>query len=323
VNIVFYGSNVRPFRRDIEALLDAEHTVLEWPEDHGGGDLCRDADALVGTHFDAEMGASSRLRLLQVPGAGYNKVNIAALPPQTTLCNCFGHERAIAEYVMAALLARTIPLAEADRGLRRGEWPYWAGQPAPEVRGEVGMLTMCILGFGHIGKALARIAKAFGMTVLVANRSPVESDSVDLSSGLDDMAPLLGRADVVVNTLPLTAETASLVGREALAAVRANALVVNVGRGPVVDEEALYDALKNRTIGGAVIDTWYVYPDADGKPTLPSRLPFHELDNVVMTPHMSGLSSGTIAHRREVIAENINRLASGRPLLNVVRPALV
>jgi phosphoglycerate dehydrogenase-like enzyme len=95
--------------------------------------------------------------------------------------------------------------------------------------------------------------------------------------------------------------------------------VVNVGRGPTIDEEALYDALKSRRIGGAIIDTWYRYPQAGDATPLPSKLPFHELSNVLMTPHMSGWTSGTIRRRQAVIAGNIRRRFSGEPLENVVR----
>ena len=95
--------------------------------------------------------------------------------------------------------------------------------------------------------------------------------------------------------------------------------MINVGRGGVVDEAALYNALAGNRIAGAIIDTWYQYPDASGAPQLPSRLPFHELKNIVMTPHMSGWTAGTIRRRQQAMADNINRLARGEPLVNVVR----
>jgi len=96
-------------------------------------------------------------------------------------------------------------------------------------------------------------------------------------------------------------------------------LFINVGRGPVVDEKALYEALKARMIGGAVIDTWYTYPENDEDIIYPSRYPFHELDNLIATPHMSGWSRGTIDRRQQVMAENIRRLADGDALINIVR----
>jgi phosphoglycerate dehydrogenase-like enzyme len=235
------------------------------------------------------------------------------------VCNCFGHEQAIAEYVMSALLARAIPLADADQRLRQGDWAYWAGAPE-RVHDEIAGRTIGLLGFGHIGKAIAARAKAFEMQVHVANRSPVApSPLVDRAFTLDQLAAFCGSVDVVVVSVPLTEETKGIVGAAAFAAMRPDAVVVNVGRGPTIDEEALYDALKSRRIGGAIIDTWYRYPQAGDATPLPSKLPFHELSNVLMTPHMSGWTSGTIRRRQAVIAGNIRRRFSGEPLENVVR----
>jgi phosphoglycerate dehydrogenase-like enzyme len=128
----------------------------------------------------------------------------------------------------------------------------------------------------------------------------------------------MASADTIVASLPLLPDTRSVVGKEALAAMRPDAVIINVGRGPIIDQTALYEALKDHRIGGAVIDTWYAYP-TDANPTmLPGRLPFHELDNIVMTPHMSAWTNGTIRRRQQTMAENINRLQRGELLINVV-----
>jgi phosphoglycerate dehydrogenase-like enzyme len=98
-------------------------------------------------------------------------------------------------------------------------------------------------------------------------------------------------------------------------------VIINVGRGPTIDEQALFNALEQRKIGGAVIDTWYKYPSGEAQITSPGRLPFERLQNVVMTPHMSGWTKGTIRRRQEVIAENIRRRMDGLACINVVRAA--
>jgi phosphoglycerate dehydrogenase-like enzyme len=95
----------------------------------------------------------------------------------------------------------------------------------------------------------------------------------------------------------------------------------DLGAASTIDERSLYEALKDRRIAGAVIDTWYSYPSPNQPSVLPSKFPFHELPNVVMTPHMSGWTAGTINRRRQTIADNISRRAAGRPCVNVVRPA--
>ncbi len=127
--------------------------------------------------------------------------------------------------------------------------------------------------------------------------------------------------DFFVVSVPLTPETTGIVNAAAFAAMRPTAVVLNVGRGPTIDERALYEALKDRRIAGAIIDTWYAYPSPGQANVLPSTLPFHELGNIVMTPHMSGWTSGTIRRRQETIADNIKRRAEGRPCVNVVRAA--
>jgi phosphoglycerate dehydrogenase-like enzyme len=102
--------------------------------------------------------------------------------------------------------------------------------------------------------------------------------------------------------------------------MRPEAVLINVARGPIVDEDALYQTLSARTIRGAVLDTWYRYPGPGDPDVQPSRHPFHELDNVVMTPHCSGWTEGLMERRFAVIADNIERLRAGRPLLNQVHP---
>jgi phosphoglycerate dehydrogenase-like enzyme len=160
------------------------------------------------------------------------------------------------------------------------------------------------------------------MDVVVANRSAVPvSNLVDRSYSLDELPEFFSAADAYVVSLPLTPETTGLVGREAFAAMRPDAIVINVGRGPTVDEQALFDALEQRRIGGAVIDTWYRYPNGDTQVTLPGQLPFERLQNVIMTPHMSGWTSGTIRRRQRVIAENIRRRIAGLDCINVIRVA--
>ncbi len=255
------------------------------------------ADVIIGVRFGADLPRPTRLKLFHVPGAGYDAVDLAQLPASAVVCNCFGHEQAIAEYVMAALLMRHVPLSDADGRLRRGEWAYWAGAPE-RVHDEMAGKTIGQLGFGHIGRAIAAQAKAFEMIVHVANRSPVApSESVDRTFTLDQLPTFWGSMDILVVSLPLTEETRGIVDAGAFAAMRRSAVVVNVGRGPTIDETALFEALRTNRIAAAVIDTWYAYPYSDRSVVLPSALPFHELPNVLMTPHMSGWTHGTIRRR--------------------------
>ncbi|GAC1339996.1 MAG: 2-hydroxyacid dehydrogenase [Acetobacteraceae bacterium] len=320
MRIVFHGENCASFHGGFASLLgfEAEIDVLSDALDSAAErEAYRTADVIIGVRFDAGLPRPDRLRLFHVPAAGTDAVDLAALPPGTLVCNCFGHEQAIAEYVMAALLQRIVPLAEADRRLRQGDWAYWAGAPE-RTHAELGGTTIGLLGFGHIAQAVAARARAFGMRVHVANRSPVQSELVDHAVGLDALAGFWGNADYIVVTLPLAPETRGIVGPAAFRAMRPDAVLINVGRGAVVDEQALFEALRDRRIGGAVIDTWYRYPPPSTPHGLPSERPFHTLPNLVMTPHMSGWTAGTIRRRQATMAENIGRRMRGEPCLNVV-----
>ncbi|MDR6873941.1 phosphoglycerate dehydrogenase-like enzyme [Bosea sp. BE125] len=322
MRIIFHGENAASFSAGFADLVGPQADIRILPDVLGVGADERayaDADVIIGTKFGASLPVPSRLKLFHVPGAGYDAVDLGLLPASASVCNCFGHEQAIAEYVMSALLARSIPLADADQRLRRGDWAYWAGSPE-RVHGEIAGKTIGLLGFGHIGKAIARRAKAFEMNVHVANRSAVPvSDLVDRAFTLDRLDAFWGSADAIIVSVPLTEETKGIVGAAAFAAMKPDAVVVNVGRGPTIDETALFDALKAGRIGGAIIDTWYQYPGPDQAETLPSKQPFHELSNVLMTPHMSGWTSGTIRRRQQTMADNIKRCFSGSSLENVVR----
>jgi len=317
MKIVFHGPNAINFRPGIDALLGEPHEIVAVGDSlgrPGEREHFTSADVIVGVRFGATDPVPDKLRLWHAPAAGTDAIDRARLPAGALLCCCFGHEHAIAEYVMTALLLRHVPIPDADARLRRGEWTYYGGTP----RTELGSQTIGLLGFGHIGKATASRAKAFGMRVVVANRSGVPvSELVDESFSLDALAHFMGRADAIVVSLPLADDTRGMLGAAELAAMRPGAVIVNVGRGPVIDQQALYDALSQRRIE-AVIDTWYDYPTRDNPHTQPGRLPFNQLTNLVMTPHMSGWTAGMIRRRQETIAQNIGRLSRGEALVNVV-----
>jgi phosphoglycerate dehydrogenase-like enzyme len=278
-----------------------------------------DVDVLVALAFTREMAAAAgRLKLVQVPGAGLDRIDRTALGSATALANVYGHEVGIAEYALGAILALTRQFGRIDAALRRGTWQsQWAvgvapPPPWPELAGK----TLGILGYGHIGQALARRAKAFDMTVLATRRTP-HADADALVRGPDTLDDVLQRSDYVVVTLPLGAETRGLLGARELGRMKRTAMLVNVARAEIVDEDALYEALAARTIAGAALDVWYRYPKTT-EPTPPARRPFHELDNVLMTPHVSGWTEGMLDARARLIAENVQRVARGEPPRNLI-----
>jgi phosphoglycerate dehydrogenase-like enzyme len=283
--------------------------------------LLAGADALISRRFTAAMAASApNLRLIHTPGAGTNEIDFAAVPPHTTVCNVYGHEHSIAEYVFMTMLALNRDLLNMDRRFRQHDWSDRAGGPQRELRGR----KLGIIGLGRIGSEIARRARVFGMPVIAATRTPDPDRARELGlarlAGMEGLGSLLEEADVVVVAVPLAPETEGLLGAAELARMKPDALLINVARGPVIDEDALYEALAGRQIGGAAIDVWYRYPEDRVSGPSSSR-PFHELDNVIMTPHIAGWTHGTFAHRWARMNENLRRLAAGEPLLGMVERA--
>jgi phosphoglycerate dehydrogenase-like enzyme len=282
-------------------------------------------DVLVTMAFTREMGAAAgRLRLVQVPGAGLDRIDRGALPVGARLANVYGHETGIAEFVLGAMLSLTRGLPRLDAALRRGVWEsQWAvGVPAPPPWPEMAGKTVGIVGYGRIGQCVARRARAFDMDVLAVRRDPAQSagDALARVGGLESLDELLARADYLVLTLPLTAESRGLIGEARLKAMKPTAVLVNVSRAEIVDGAALYRVLAEQRLGGAALDVWYRYP-TDASPTFPAPQPFHELPNVLMTPHVSGWTEGMLEARARLIAENIERAARGEAPVNEIAPA--
>jgi phosphoglycerate dehydrogenase-like enzyme len=284
-----------------------------------------DADVLVSMGFTREMAAAGpRLRLVQVPGAGLDRIDRGALGPHVRLANVFGHEAGIAEYVIGAMIALTRNFARLDAKLRQGTWEsQWAiGTPAPPLWPELTGKTLGILGFGHIGAALARRARAFDMTVCAIRRQAQAEppDGVAFVGGPDRLDAVLQCADYLAVTLSLSAQTRGLLDARRLGLMKRGAYLINVARAEIIDEAALHRALASGGLAGAALDAWYRYPTAAGA-TLPAAQPFHALDNVIMTPHVSGWTEGMVDARARLIAENIERTARGEPPRNAVDPS--
>ena len=277
-------------------------------------------DVLVTMAFTRAMGAAARrLKLVQVPGAGLDRIDRAALPAGAALANAYGHETGIAEYVLGAMLTLTRGFMRLDAALRRGAWEsQWAvGTTPPPPWPELAGKTLGILGYGRIGQCLARRARAFDMTVLAIRRDTARSDPHASVRGPDALDDVLARADYLAITLPLTPATRGLLGERRLRAMKPTAVLVNVSRAEILDEDALHAALAERRIAAAALDVWYRYPSGPG-PTPPARRAFHELPNVLMTPHVSGWTEGMLEARAKLIAENIHRTARGEPPLNLI-----
>ena len=321
LRVAFAGTFAARLEKPVLAHLGMPCDVIVTDE-RGIVSRLPEVDVLVTLAFTREMGAAAgRLKLVQVPGAGLDRIDRSALPAGTWLANAFGHEVGIAEYVLGAMLALTRDFARVDASLRRGVWEsQWAvSAQSPALWPELAGKTLGILGYGRIGQAVARRARAFDMAVWAIRRDVTRSDHEGLAflGGPDALDEILRRADYLAITLSLTEATRGLLGKRELGLMKPTAVLINVARAEIVDEEALYQALARRTIASAALDVWYRYPTGAG-PTLPAHHPFHELPNVLMTPHVSGWTEGMMEARAKLIAENIHRAARGEPPVNLV-----
>lgn len=308
---------IEPVRKRLAIACDIVSS-----DEAGIVDELGNTDVLVSMAFTAQMAATgSRLRLVQVPGAGLDRIDRSQFRNGLALANAYGHEAGIAEYVMGTMIELTRSFRRLDQKLRQGVWEsQWSvGTPAPPLWPELAGKTLGILGFGHIGEALARRAHAFDMKVCAIRRQ-AQADTpagVMFIGGSERLDELLALSDYLAITLSLSAETRGLIDARRLSLMKPKAYLINVARAEIVDEQPLYQALAAKRLAGAALDVWYRYPTGAGG-TAPSTMPFQELDNVIMTPHVSGWTEGMIEARAGVIAENIARTARGETPLNAI-----
>ena len=309
------------FATAIQPLLKIPHEMATFQDqaDETITPMLRNTDVFVSSVFRSEWASPIMpLRLIQGIGAGVDGIDLAAVPAGCAVCNVYGHGSSVAEYVFMTMAMLTRAVVSQDRALRRGKWGDGV------MRTALAGKKLGVLGLGHIGAEVVRWGRFAEMEVRGLTRRPTADRAAGLGLGrigdFGELDSLLAWADFVVVAIPHTAETTGLIGAEELGRMGSATYLVNVARGPVVDEEALYSALKRREIAGAAVDVWYRYPAGLDKIEPPATFPFHELDNIIMTPHNSGYTDRTMAFRFAFIAANIGRLAGGRPLENLVYP---
>jgi phosphoglycerate dehydrogenase-like enzyme len=310
----------RMFAAELGAQLTVGHVLVPFggETDAAMAALLADADVLISGAYKAgwKPPAGSPLRLIHSTGAGVDGIHFPSVPAGCTVCNVYGHERGVAEQAFMHMLALHKGLFRLDAALRQGDWTP-SQTYLPEMIGR----RLLILGAGQIGQALVRWGGFLGMEVTVLTRRPDPTRAgpgVRKLGGLDELSTHLPEADFVVVAIPAAPGTIDLISAREFALMKRSAIIVNVGRGPVINEEALYEALRTRRIAGAGIDVWYQYPSAPGQIQQPGRFPFHALDNIIMTPHKPTVE--TMAYRWRAIANNVSRLVQGEPLLRVVQP---
>ena len=280
--------------------------------------LAAAADVIVGGAIPTDWPPAPRLKLFQIPWTGFEFTSPERIPAGVPVANTYEHETSIAEYVLLGMLEWQIGLYRMDARFRARGWDGRMPGDAPTHR-ELHGTTLGIVGHGHIGLEAATRARAFGMRCIGIRRSaapcPPELDWLGQPDRLD---ALLAESDFVLIACDLNDETRGMIDAGRLAAMKPTGVLINVARGRIVDEDALWDALSNRRIGGAVLDVWYNY-NQPGRPEVrPANHPFETLDNVLLSAHQSAVTEEMHERRWRFVAENCARIGRGEPPRNVV-----
>lgn len=254
-----------------------------------------------------------RLRWVHSRAAGLDTLLFPALVDSPVpLTNSSGvYSRSLGEFVAAAVLFFAKDFHRMQRNQAAGRWEQF---DVEEVHGK----TMGIVGYGDIGRAAAKLAKALGMQVIALRRHPEKSRADELLDevlGTERLLELMARSDYVVAAAPLTPDTRGLVGAAAIGAMKPSGVFINVGRGPVVDEAALIAALQNKAIRGAALDVFEHEP-------LPHAHPLYALDNLLLSPHCADHTQTWIDDAMRFFMQNLERFIAGEPLMNVVEKRL-
>ena len=305
-----------------DTLGDAAEIILTDGSVESMLSVGKDADILASNRVSSEyLEAASELKLIQTFSAGVEGIDLQAVKGKGNLVLCNSHINAeeVAEYAITLLFAVAKNIIPNDRELRKGDWVYAFGGPSPNI--EIRQKTCLLIGLGNIGSEIARRLQAFDVNILAATRSGVlrQSGLVDTIVKIEDVQPLVEKADFIILSLPLTPESEGLVDENFISWMKPSSIIVNISRGPIINENALFHALRDKRIHGAGLDVWWRYPSKwRGKGVPPTDLPFQDLDNVVVSPHRAGYSENTEREYFQFAAENILRYIRGETPLNVV-----
>lgn len=276
----------------------------------------RGADALLAYELPKEVPAGAlddpgRLEFVQFLSTGVDSVDFSALPPALTVaCNAGAYAGAVSEHALAMTLSLAKRLPQRHAALIAGRFEKWT--PAMTLAGA----TCVIVGFGGIGRTTAGMLRAFGARICAVSRTGA-SEAADQTVGIADLASVLPAADVVILALPLTLATRGLIGSRELALMKPDAILVNVARGPIIDQAALYEHLLGHPGFSAGIDTWWAEPT--GEAPFRTDYPFLDLPNVLGSPHNSSIVAGTMTSAARQAAENVLRYLQGGTVTGVIR----
>ena len=237
--------------------------------------------------------------------------------PGLRIYNLHHNADSTAEMAIGLLIAAAKQIVPCDQGLRQGNWlPRYQKKNSIQLAGK----NALVLGYGEIGKRIKLALEGLGVNVRIIKRSLKDVDKSDFIYPIDKLHDLLPATEILMLSLPLTDQTINLIDKKELGLLPELAILVNISRGKIVNQEALYNALRKQEIYGAGIDVWYNYPpdEPSRTNTFPGDFPFHELDNIVMSPHRAGHVRETEDLRYSGLVELLNAIHADDQIPNQV-----
>ena len=277
-------------------LSDAKHLV-DW------------AHILVAGNPDESLLKGQNLKHVIVPYVGINQNLRESVLAKThlKLYNSHFNDKLVAQHAIALLLACSNLIVPGNRAIKQGDWLWGKENNSVNLYGK----TCLLLGYGAIAKRVEKTVRALGMNVIIVKRTMENIEDVTVFT-TKDLNVALEDADVVLVSLPGTAETKGLLGKEAFDFMKTTTILINVGRGEVIDQFALYEALKNRSIFAAGVDVLWNYPESDTNIIKPSQAPLYDLDNVVMSSHRASHVDGWELLAFKDVLKTIDAIAKGK-----------
>jgi len=270
--------------------------------------------AIGGTFSKGDLEQAKKLKLIQIPFAGVDKLDFDLYKDSQDIyiCNIHANRTAVAEHAFALILALAKNIVTNDRDLRLGRWHGFSTKESTiQLRGK----SLGIVGLGSMGWEIAKIGHTLGMKVFALKRKIEEKDLkkkniLEFLGEEKDLEKVIKESDFIVIAVPLAKGTKGLIGEKELKLMKGKYLI-NLSRGVVVDEEALFKSLKEGNLTGAAIDTWYQYPSSEQREILPSKYDFHKLDNIIMSPHTAGYTDRALEENIKSVFDNIVKIYYG------------
>jgi D-3-phosphoglycerate dehydrogenase len=299
-----------------------EHFSIIEPDNYDEEGICKkvkDADVLLGPFVTEKILSDAKnLRLIQVPWTGMDTFNFAAMKnSNVTVCNSHSNSNAVAEMAIALLMDLLKKISYHDRKMRIGNWNR-DQIPLDLKSGMLSDKSVCILGYGNIGRKIGKLVISFGARVIAVDNNTDKNEEVyRLYKGSEWMSAI-SQADICICTLPLTEKTLKLFNMETLKVIKNGLFLINMSRAEIFEEDAVYKALIEKTLSGFASDIWWNTPKRGETQSYVSvKNRFEELENVVISPHRAGFIENSLPHLDDAIV-NISNLFMGNKLINIV-----